>query len=403
MRQKSRTLVKFIGGALVLSCVFLGGVFLGKTLAVPDIFSSSSLSQKGVLQKPNLDIFWNVWQLIHKNYKDADKVSPQDMVYGATAGLVKALKDPYSEFFPPQLNKRFNEDMKGSFEGIGAEIGIKNNILTIIAPLKGTPAERAGLKSGDKILKIGNKVTLDMSLEEAVNLIRGKKGTVVKLTILRQGSSSQKIIEITRGVISVPSVRWSLVDNGRIAYIQIFSFSEHASQEFSKAAQEILKSSAHKMILDLRGDPGGYLDGAVKIAGWFLDNGDKVVIEQEKDSQKIYPASGRGTFKNWPIAVLIDGGSASASEILAGALRDNLGVKLIGEKSFGKGSVQEMFELQKGAGLKLTIANWLTPKGASINKVGLTPDIPVKFNKRGAEQKQDSQLEAAIKYLQQLK
>ncbi|MFA6437611.1 MAG: S41 family peptidase [Candidatus Paceibacterota bacterium] len=398
MKSKNK-IFKIVEIVLMCVCLFLGGFFLGKS-SFP-LFFSSKINEKETLHtKVDLSIFWQVWDIIRQKYKDADKLDDQKMIYGSVSGLVDSLGDPYSEFMTPDLSKRFLEDIKGTFEGIGAEIGInKNNKLTIIAPLEGTPAQRSGLKSGDEIIQIDNKITTDMTLEEAVSLIRGEKGTRVKLIILRADNSKEQEINVTRDTIKVPVVSVSIL-NDDIAHIRLFNFTENSPQEFGEISQKVLQSSAKRILLDLRGNPGGYLDAAVDIAGWFLDTGDVVVIEdQGKLGQKKYFANGRSVFKNWPMVILIDSGSASASEILAGALRDNLKTKLIGVNSFGKGSVQEMVNLDKGASLKITVANWLTPTGISISKAGLKPDIEVETGSSDTIEKQDLQLEKAINIL----
>jgi carboxyl-terminal processing protease len=397
MKSKNK-ISKFVTGILLCGCLFFSGFLVGKS-SLSSIFTSK-IGEETLYTKADFGIFWQAWDVIKQKYKDADKIDDQKMIYGSVGGLVDSLGDPYSEFLVPDVSKRFLEDIKGTFEGIGAEIGInKNNKLTIIAPLEGTPAQRSGLRSGDEIIQIDEKMTVDMTIEEAVSLIRGEKGSKVKLTILRVGSSKEQEINVTRDTIKVPVVSMSVV-GGDIAHIKLFNFTENSPQEFGEISQKILQSSAKKILLDLRGNPGGYLDAAVDIAGWFLDTGDIVVIEdQGKLGQKKYTANGRSVFKGWPIVILIDGGSASASEILAGALRDNLKTKLIGVNSFGKGSVQEMINLEKGASLKITVANWLTPTGISISKAGLKPDIEIETDTSEAGEKQDLQLEKAINVL----
>jgi carboxyl-terminal processing protease len=397
MKSKNK-ISKFVTGILLCGCLFFSGFLVGKS-SLSSIFTSK-IGEETLYTKADFGIFWQAWDVIKQKYKDADKIDDQKMIYGSVGGLVDSLGDPYSEFLVPDVSKRFLEDIKGTFEGIGAEIGInKNNKLTIIAPLEGTPAQRSGLRSGDEIIQIDEKMTVDMTIEEAVSLIRGEKGSKVKLTILRVGSSKEQEINVTRDTIKVPVVSMSVV-GGDIAHIKLFNFTENSPQEFGEISQKILQSSAKKILLDLRGNPGGYLDAAVDIAGWFLDTGDIVVIEdQGKLGQKKYTANGRSVFKGWPIVILIDGGSASASEILAGALRDNLKTKIIGVNSFGKGSVQEMINLEKGASLKITVANWLTPTGISISKAGLKPDIEIETDTSEAGEKQDLQLEKAINVL----
>jgi len=399
MKSKNK-IFKFTIIVLLCSCLFFGGFLVGKSSF--SLFFTSKVSEKETLyKKTDFGIFWQVWDVIRQKYKDADKLNDQEMIYGSVSGLVDSLGDPYSEFLTPDISKRFLEDIKGTFEGIGAEIGInKNNKITIIAPLEGTPAQRSGLRSGDEIIKIDNKMTTDMMLEEAVSLIRGEKGTRVRLTILRTDNNKEQEINVIRDTIKVPVVSMAIL-NDDIAHIKLFNFTENSPQEFGEISQKVLQSSAKKILLDLRGNPGGYLDAAVDIAGWFLDTGDVVVIEdQGKLGQKKYVANGRSVFKKWPIVVLIDGGSASASEILAGALKDNLKTKLVGVNSFGKGSVQEMINLEKGASLKITVANWLTPTGISISKAGLKPDIVIETNVSDINEKEDLQLEKAVSILE---
>jgi carboxyl-terminal processing protease len=397
MKSKNK-ISKIVTGILLCGCLFFSGFLVGKSSL--SSFLTSKIEGETLYTKADFGIFWHVWDVIKQKYKDANKLDDQKMIYGSVSGLVDSLGDPYSEFLVPDVSKRFLEDIKGTFEGIGAEIGInKNNKLTIIAPLEGTPAQRSGLKSGDEIIQINEKMTADMTLEEAVSLIRGEKGSKVKLTIFRVNSSKEQVINVTRDTIKVPVVSMSIV-GGDIAHIKLFNFTENSPQEFGEISQKVLQSSAKKILLDLRGNPGGYLDAAVDIAGWFLDTGDVVVIEdQGKLGQKKYTANGRSVFKNWPIVVLIDGGSASASEILAGALRDNLKTKLIVVNSFGKVSVQEMINLEKGASLKITVANWLTPTGISISKAGLKPDIEIETDTSDTKESQDLQLEKAINVL----
>jgi carboxyl-terminal processing protease len=274
--------------------------------------------------------------------------------------------------------------------------------------LEGTPAKKAGLRAGDKIIKVGDKLTTDLSLEEAVKLIKGPKGTEVKLTISREGWQETKEFTIKRDVISIPSLKWELIskDKGNeqkkdIAYIKIYQFSDKTSLDFRKTANEILRSPAKKIILDLRDNPGGYLEVAQEIAGWFLERGQIVTAEDfNKKKETIYfKAEGNSRLLNYPIVVIVNQGTASASEILAAALRDNRGVKIVGETSFGKGSVQELENLSKKSSLKITVANWLTPKGRQINSIGLEPDVKVEMTDEDYEQNRDPQLEKALEIL----
>ena len=311
--------------------------------------------------------------------------------------MVKSLGDPYTIFLTPQEAKMFIEDVKGTFEGIGIEIGIKKGQLQVIAPLEGTPAFRAGFKAGDKILKINDTPTVDLNLEQVVSMIRGPKGTKVKLTIFREGWEKEKEIEIVRDIIQVPSLKWEKKDG--IIYIKIYNFTEKASLDFAKAAIEILKLPSRKIVLDLRNNPGGYLEVAQDIAGWFLEKGKTVLIEELANGEKKeYKSEGPSYFSDYKIVVLINGGTASGAEILAGSLRDNLGVLLVGEKSYGKGSVQGLEKLKEGY-LKITIAKWLTPSGKLISDVGLEPDEVVKMSD---DEEKDLQLEKAIEILKNL-
>jgi carboxyl-terminal processing protease len=380
---------KIIFGFLVVILIggsFYGGILVGK-------------SQCKICPPEDIDfsLFWEAYHKLQEKFVDKSKIDPKQIIYGAISGMVKSLGDPYTTFLTPEETKRFIEDVKGTFEGIGIEIGIKKGQLQVIAPLEGTPAFRAGLKAGDKILKINDTPTVDLTLEQAVSMIRGPKGTKVRLTIYREGWEKEKEIEIVRDVIEVPSLRWEEKDG--IIYIRIYQFSEKASFDFAKAAIEILRLPYNKIVLDLRDNPGGYLEVAQDIAGWFLEKGKTVVIEEFANGErKEYKSEGPSYFSDYKIVVLINGGTASGAEILAGALRDNLGILLIGEKSFGKGSVQELERLSEGS-LKITIAKWLTPSGKLISDVGLEPDEVVKIPE-GEER--DLQLERAIEILKNL-
>ena len=351
----------------------------------------------------DFSLFWEVYHRLQEKFVDKGKFDIQKMIYGAISGMVKSLGDPYTVFFPPEETKRFEEDVKGVFEGVGMEIGIKKGQLQVIAPLEGTPAQRAGLRSGDKILKINDTETSDLTIDEAVDLIRGPKGTEVTLTIFREEWKKTKEIKLMRDVIEVPSLKREIkeIDGQKIAYIQLYQFSENASFDFRKAAIEILTSPAQKIILDLRNNPGGYLEVAQDITGWFLEKGKIVVIEDfGQGNEQEYKAQGPGTFSDYKIVILINQGSASASEILAGAIRDNLKVKLIGKKSFGKGTVQELASLKDNSLIKITIAHWRLPAGQLIEKNGLNPDYEVNLTDEDIKAGKDPQLDKAIEVLE---
>lgn len=359
-----------------------------------------------VVQPGNIDfsLFWDAYNKLQQNFIDPSKIADKKIVYGAVKGMTESLGDPYTDFFDPEQAQRFQQDLKGSFDGIGVEIGVKKDMLTVIAPLKGTPGQQAGLQSGDIIVKINDQDSVNMTADEAVSLIRGPKGTAVTLSIMRDDWNSPKDIKIIRDTIKVPSIEWSLKDND-VAYIQIYQFDETLASDFEAIALKVLQSPAKKIVLDLRDNPGGYLEIAQNIAGWFLQRGQTVTIEDfgKGKPQQTYKAEGNSNLANYPIVVLINQGSASASEILAGALRDDRGVKLIGNKSFGKGCVQEVINLNGGSFLKITIANWLTPKGSSISDVGLAPDVKVDITDEEILQKKDPQLDKALEIVNNLK
>ena len=333
--------------------------------------------------------FWKAWNILEEKYVKEEELNRQELVWGAISGMVKAVGDPYTAFFPPQDNEYFESEVKGEFEGIGAEIGIRKNILIIISPLAGSPAKIAGLKAGDKVLNIDDVSTADITLDEAVRLIRGRKGTNVTLTVLRNGEDKTQKITITRNTIMIPVLETEKLENG-IFRINLFSFSGKAPYEFQKAVREMLLSNSDKLILDLRGNPGGFFDAAVAIASWFLPEGEIVAKEEFRDKDPIiYRSSGYDVLKGIRVVILIDKGSASASEILAGALQEHGIATLIGEKTFGKGSVQELEKITSNTSLKLTIARWLTPRGRSISQEGLEPDIVIDKGSEEAEDEKD--------------
>jgi len=338
-------------------------------------------TDEGQPQEVNFTLFWEVWNSLSNKYVDTSKIDIQKMLYGAIEGMVNSVGDPYTVFFEPTVSKKFQEEISGAFGGVGIEIGKRNDAITVIAPLQETPAFRAGILAGDKILKVDGKIVTEMAIEEVVGLIRGKVGTKVVLAISRNGESATRDFELTRETIKIPSVKWQLLEDN-IAYLQIYTFSQTVDPDFEKATNEILKSPATKLIVDLRNNPGGLLDSAINLAGWFLDKNQVVTIEKFRNgTQKEFKTAGNGALKIYPTIVLINGGSASASEILAGALSDNKNIQLVGEKSFGKGSVQELEQYNGGSSLKVTIAKWLTPKGRSISDLGIEPNYKVEIPK----------------------
>ncbi|MFH1246562.1 MAG: S41 family peptidase [Candidatus Liptonbacteria bacterium] len=400
MRNK---LTKGLSGSLIVLVVtaLLGsGYYLGfsqgekqsQTVVVEGIQNTSS-SLAGMA---DFGTFWDTWQLISQNYLNNSSTSNQNKVYGAVRGLVSSLNDPYSEFFDPTENKQFQEDVQGNFSGIGAEIGMRKDVLTIVAPLKGSPAERAGLKAGDMVLAINSSSTDGIAVDEAVRRIRGPEGSVVTLTVFREGWDKPRDIPIKRENIEVPTLTYEM-KNGNIAYISLTHFNANAPQLFANAAQTALQNGAKGMVLDLRNDPGGYLEVAVQLAGWFIPNGQMVVSQESRTGPNDeLKSTGNAALKNMPLVVLINGGSASASEILAGSLRDYKIATLVGEQSFGKGVVQQVFPLKDDASVKLTVAHWVMPGGQVLEGTGIKPDIEVKISDADAAAGKDPQLDKAL-------
>lgn len=384
---------------------FILGIYIGYN-KLPEIQKINTLFNKepevAVQSQTDFSPFWKTWNSINEKYPGADKTTTdQERVYGAIKGLVGSLKDPYSVFFPPEEAKSFEDDIAGSFGGIGVEIGMKDNVLTVIAPLKDNPGYRAGIKSGDKILKIDSTPTTDLSVDKAVTLIRGKEGTTVTLSIFRAGEKQARDVKIVRATIDMPTLDTELRPD-KIFVIKLYSFSANSANLFREAMRKFATSGSDKLLLDLRGNPGGYLDAAVDMASWFLPQGKTVVIEDYgKDaSQKDYRSRGYNIFTDQlKFVILIDGGSASASEILAGAMKDHNRAKLVGAQSYGKGSVQEVVDITKDTILKITVAKWLTPNGTSISLKGLTPDYKVDYTLKDAEAKKDPQLDKAVELL----
>lgn len=388
---------------LIITASFGGGVYIGyeRRPAIEKV--KGILGQEVAKPKEvNFSQFWEVWAELEQKYVDRGSIDREKLVEGAISGLVKSLGDPYTVFFPPPEAKQFEENVRGSFGGIGAEIGMRKDVLTVISPLKGSPAERAGLKAGDKILKINATSTADLTVDEAVGMIRGEIGTTVLLTIIREDNDGVKEISVTRETIVIPILDTARKDGG-VFLIRLMNFNEKSPQEFRKALQEFIASGDQKLVLDLRGNPGGYLDAAVDIASWFIPAGEVVAREHFGNSkEEIYRSSGYRLLEGTPVVVLIDQGSASAAEILAGALRDIRRIQLVGQKTFGKGSVQQLTELRGGASLKITVAKWLTPNGTSINEKGLEPDVPVEIQQKDIDEGKDPQLEKALEILKSL-
>lgn len=401
-----RKIFLFVVGA---SLVFALGYFLGlrnfyiNLYGYPDVHIEREVPQS----KKELDfnLFWTVWDKINEKYYDKNKLIPGKMVYGAIKGMVSAIGDPYTVFLPPTENKIVQDDLKGSFEGVGIQLGYKDEWIAVVAPIAGSPADKKGVRAGDIIYAIRDpganvniKSTQGLSTQEAVSVIRGEKGTSVFLTFVRKGIEKPFEVELVRDTLDIPSVIVDYVGEGnRIAHIRLVKFAAETQAEWDEAVVNLLTHDFDGIILDLRNNPGGYLQGAVDLGADFMEEGKVVVIEKSNDIEREYKIEKTGRLRNRKLVVLLNGGSASASEILAGALRDNKKIPLIGETSFGKGTIQEPIEMDGGVGLHVTIAKWLTPSSYWVNEKGLKPDVEVSDN---PDTEVDEQLDAAIKSLQ---
>ena len=381
------------------------GTYVGHSQAAND--SSSNIISKDIGKESDVDfsIFWKVWNTLDDKYvathgTSTANITDKDRVYGAIKGMTESLGDPYTTFFTPEESKAFEDEISGNFEGVGMEVGLKDGFLTVVSPLKGTPAERSGILAGDKILKIDSTVATGISTEEAIKLIKGKKGTKVVFTVVR-GEGDPFEISMVRDVINIPTISTKKLDNG-IFLIQLYSFTADSPSLFRGALREFMTSKSDKLILDLRGNPGGYLSAAVDMASWFLPQG-KVIVREDFGGDKeeqVSKSKGYDIFTDkLKFVILIDGGSASASEILAGALHEYKKATLVGEQSFGKGSVQELIQVTEDTSLKVTIARWLTPNGVSISDNGITPDVVVPVTEEDIKTKNDVQLQKAIELL----
>ncbi|MDD2308722.1 MAG: S41 family peptidase [Desulfuromonadaceae bacterium] len=326
----------------------------------------------------SIELFTDVMAIVKKSY--VEEVDTKKLIYGAINGMLSSL-DPHSSFMPPDTYKEMKIDTKGAFGGLGIEISVKDGVLTVISPIEDTPAFKAGIKAGDMILKIDDKFTKDLNINDAVKRMRGQKGSKVILTIMRGGFDKPKDFPIVRDIIQVKSVRFNLMDGG-YGYVRIAQFQEKTDNDLLKALKTMkgeYKGELKGLVLDMRNDPGGLLDQAVKVADHFVPDGQMIVYTEgrEKDSKMQFTANKGGKEPNYPIVVLINGGSASASEIVAGALQDHKRAIILGTQSFGKGSVQTIIPLSDDSGLRLTTARYYTPKGRSIQAKGITPDITV--------------------------
>ncbi len=360
-------------------------------------FSTGS-SSKNELKIRDID---DVWQRLQASYYDASKLDLSKLEYGAVKGFVSGIGDPYSVFMTPEESKEFENGLEGQLEGIGAELEVKDGKLVVVAPLKNSPAQKAGVRSGDIIYKIDGALAEEMTLFDAIKKIRGKTGTAVTLTLLREGTPQPVILSITRSEITIDSITLKKLDND-IFHLSINQFNDHTKSEFNEAVQQILLEKAKGLVLDVRGNGGGYLDTSIDILSELIGGQKTAAIIKKRDVSKTetVKTNGSGRLSDIPIVVLVDKGSASASEIVAGAIQDYKRGIVMGEKTFGKGSVQELAELPDGSRLRMTIAKWFTPLDRSIDDVGVVPDKEVKITDEDRAADRDPQLDEAIKYLQ---
>lgn len=344
----------------------------------------------------DFDQFWKAWNVINEKFVPTKKsrASNQEKVWGAISGLADSLGDPYTFFLPPQEKSLFEQDVQGTFGGVGMQIGVREGKIAVIAPLKGSPSERAGIKKGDWILSIDNATTSDMTIDKALYLIRGEVGKSVTLTLLRDGDEKPFTVSVVREVIQVPTIDSEVKDG--VFVIRLYGFPATGSELFRKELRAYVESNSRYLVLDLRGNPGGYLEVAVDMASWFLPAGKVVVRQEEKDGPGTkYMSRGYDVFSGHMV-ILVDGGSASAAEILAGALQDHGVATIVGTKTFGKGSVQELIPITDDTALKVTVARWIMPNGRSLSDGGIEPDVAVEITKEQVEAGEDPQLDKAI-------
>lgn len=398
-----KTSTRMSGVILLVVILFGAGILVGRAMNTRLTIVEGTVESKLLSEvRQNLDekfVFWKA---------SSTPPTDKDLEYGMIQGYVDAYKDPYTVFLPPSEAKSFAENVQGSFGGVGMNVGMKEGNIVVIAPLKGSPAERAGIKAGDIITGVDGKNVMGMNSDEAVSIIRGKIGTTVKLTVIHPQAKTTTDITVTREEIKIPTI--DTETKSGVFVIHLYNFSAESPDLFRDALNEFLQSGSTRLVIDLRGNPGGYLDAAVAMASFFLKEGQVVVSERQGKEETVLNHRSLGLSgipTTTKVVVLTDGGSASASEILAGALKDHGVAKVVGEKTFGKGSVQELINFKDGSSLKVTIAKWFTPNGVNISEHGIMPDVEVKFGTstpNGTDGKPiDTQLEKAIQVVKSLK
>lgn len=395
--------VPFVTGILVLSA-FVVGLILGGSVSSDrrTLFNIQNNETQSVV-KVDMGLFWKAWETLENRFvpsKGKDIATDEEKLWGAIQGLTSSYGDPYTVFMPPEDSKIFDSDVSGSFEGVGMELGMRDGVITVVSPLKGTPAYNAGIESGDKLISINGTSTENMNTDKAVKLIRGKASTKVNLKFFREKTGETFEKDITRARIDIPTIETET--KGDVFIIKLYNFYAPSAALFRGALRDFIDSGKYKLVLDLRGNPGGYLEASVDIASWFLPLG-KIIVREDfgnNSDEVIYRSKGYDIFnENLKMVILVNEGSASASEILAGALKEQGKAKLIGTRTFGKGSVQEVVDLSGGSSLKVTIARWLTPLGNSISENGLKPDYEVQITEKDLSSGKDVQLEKALEVL----
>jgi len=403
-KTKFQRLLIFV---LIAISFFYGGYYYGKRGYEVEVKRNPPeikvINKNPGDQEVDFALFWRVWDLVQKEYLERP-VDGQKMLYGAIKGMVASLDDPYTAFLPPDVNEAVNESLNNQYQGIGAELGLKDGQLIVVAPLDGSPAKAAGVRAGDRILAIEGESTAGISVAEAVVKIRGDAGTTSTLMIGRD-NEEPKEIKIKRDVIKIDSVTWEDKGDGT-AYIRVSRFGQDTNEEWDRVVDEITQQmdQLDAIVLDLRGNPGGYLLSAVHLAGEFFSNKTVLIQESATGEEVDYPTPRtKGAFQDIPgIFVLVDEGSASASEILAAALKDNVNAVLIGKKTFGKGTIQDAKDFEDGSGIHLTTNKWLTPKKVWVHNEGIEPDITVEFSEEDINNANDVQLNKALELAKEI-